>query len=452
MKNDSIKNYIRVGTNYFRMSNKPSAYKDNEGKRFIEKCLTPWKKDEIATDHGKDSLKEVIKYIGFCNIPSHTDYEQEVAGYYNQYVKIEHEPKQGKFPLTEMYLRHVFGEQYELGLDYLAILYLKPTRRLPILCLVSEEQVTGKSTMVFWLKDVFQSNVTLNSNEEFETNFNSDWTGKLLIGCEETLIDKKETYEMLKRLSTTGTTKVESKGVNKTEEEFFGKFVLCSNYETTFVPMHKDETRFWVRKINTVRNSQNGEITNLRQQMQEEIPAFLHFIKERGIKSPDDGRLWFAPEKYETEALNRAKEANRPKAEREIIEVIGERMELHDLKEICFAAKDLYALVKEAGLRADKLYIDRIIKDNLGKTVFKNSSYTLYSDTETISTQKKGRYYKFTYKEIFGKEHPSDTQNKESESEVAKTRTLKSEDSVNELFMTEEERVRERTKRFSQGM
>ena len=47
---------------------------------------------------------------------------------------------------------HIFGDQYELGLDYLQILYTMPQQKLPILLLVSEERNTGKSTILNFLR------------------------------------------------------------------------------------------------------------------------------------------------------------------------------------------------------------------------------------------------------------------------------------------------------------
>lgn len=74
---------------------------------------------------------------------------------------------------------------------------------MPILLLVSEERDTGKSTFLNFLKAAFQNNVTFNTNEDFRSQFNSDWTGKLLIMVDEVLLNRREDSERLKNLSTT---------------------------------------------------------------------------------------------------------------------------------------------------------------------------------------------------------------------------------------------------------
>ena len=109
------------------------------------------------------------------------DYQSVVDKFLNLYEPIGHQPKEGEFLHIESRIRHIFGEQYELGMDYLQLLYLQPVQELPILLMVSEERNTGKSTFLNFLKDVFQNNVTFNTNEDSISQFNADWAGKLLI-------------------------------------------------------------------------------------------------------------------------------------------------------------------------------------------------------------------------------------------------------------------------------
>ena len=85
-------------------------------------------------------------------------------------------------------IHHIFGEQFELGMDYMQLLNAKPTQKLPILLLVSEERNTGKTTFLNFLKAVFEDNVTFNTNEDFRSQFNADWAGKLLIVVDKVLL------------------------------------------------------------------------------------------------------------------------------------------------------------------------------------------------------------------------------------------------------------------------
>lgn len=60
------------------------------------------------------------------------------------------------------------------------------------------------------------------------SQFNDDWNGKLVIVVDEVLLNKREDSERLKNLSTTYNYKMEAKGRDREEVNFFAKFVLCS--------------------------------------------------------------------------------------------------------------------------------------------------------------------------------------------------------------------------------
>ena len=152
----------------------------------------------LRQDYGKDFLATNSKYDGFCTVPNHVNYQPVVDKLLNLYEPIGHQPKEGEFQHVKSLIRHIFGEQYELGMDYLQLLYLQPVQKLPILLMVSEERNTGKSTFLNFLKAVFQNNVTFNTNEDFRSQFNADWAGKLLIVVDEVLLNRREDSERLK--------------------------------------------------------------------------------------------------------------------------------------------------------------------------------------------------------------------------------------------------------------
>jgi hypothetical protein len=154
-------------------------------------------------------------------VPDHLNYERVIENFYNRYNPFLHEPKAGYPTKTLVFLNHVFAEQLDLGLDYIKILLMHPTQMLPILCLVSTERNTGKTTFLNFLKAIFGDNMTLNSNEDFRSNFNAEWAHKLIIGVDETFLDRKEDSERLKSLSTSKYYKIEAKGQDRQEIEFF---------------------------------------------------------------------------------------------------------------------------------------------------------------------------------------------------------------------------------------
>lgn len=191
----------------------------------------PWSYEALRQDYGKNNLPEIEKYDGFCIIPDHVNYRREHGTHLNLYEPLAHRPAEGEFPNIRAFLSHIFGEQIELGLDYLQLLYLRPTQMLPILLLVSSERNTGKTTFLRFLKMIFGKNATFNTNDDFRSQFNADWTNRLLVLVDELLLNKIEDTEKIKNLSTASDYKVEAKGKDRREIEFFAKFVLCSNNE-----------------------------------------------------------------------------------------------------------------------------------------------------------------------------------------------------------------------------
>jgi hypothetical protein len=224
---EAITQYIRIGTAYYKNVKKPLASGD------AMTMLLPWSVECIKQDHGRSFLSEIPKYDGFCFVPSHLNYQRIIDNFYNRYYPFAHEAKAGKPEKTLAYLGHIFGDQLEL--DYLKILLEMPMQVLPILCLVSTERNTGKTTFLNLLKAVFTDNMTINTNEDFRSNFNSEWAHKVVIGVDETFLERREDSERLKNLSTATFYKPEAKGQDRQEIEFFGKFVLCSNNEDNFV-------------------------------------------------------------------------------------------------------------------------------------------------------------------------------------------------------------------------
>jgi hypothetical protein len=217
--------YIRVGTTLYKIVRRPLISGD-----FIEERRV-WNYETLRQDHSKDFIAQIEKFDGFCSVPSHTNYQRTIGTFLNQYEPINYSPAAGDCPQTLAFIAHIFGEQLEMGLDYMQLLYTMPLVRLPILLLVSVERNTGKTTFLNFLKAIFASNMTFNTNEDFHSQFNSDWANKLIIGVDEALLDRREDSERIKNLSTAISYKAEAKGKDRQEVEFFAKFVLSSNNE-----------------------------------------------------------------------------------------------------------------------------------------------------------------------------------------------------------------------------
>jgi hypothetical protein len=395
--------YLRIGTKYFKK------------RRDDPNRLVPWSPDNITTDHGKPLLKMVPRYDGFECFPRHEDYQRVVMGFYNTYARLPHEPAPGPYnelgkdcPYWLAMLGHLFRgrtgrgtQKIDLILDYLQILYLYPEHKLPIICLVSKLQNTGKSTLPQALRRLFGENVTQCSNQDFESEFNDDYASKLLIYIDEAFIEKRIVKERIKRLATEKTIKVNGKGVAKYEQAFHAKFIFCSNNEDNFLQIEDTDNRFWVERVQPLER----DLPNLLEYLSEEAPALLWHLRTRAlVHGRSEGRMWFHPELYRTEAFAAAVEASKSNLQKAVEDMVKDMMLLAEEKTI---KMDSLAVLNQLQARGWKNTTDgqirEVLKKNMGliPTAPINFTYPVLTGTDGSGEpsvhmrQGKGRCYLF---------------------------------------------------------
>lgn len=381
--------YIRIGTQLYKVVRRPLISGD-----FIEEKVQ-WSYETLRQDYGKNNLPEIEKYDGFCSIPDHVNYQRVHGTYLNLYEPIPHRPEPGELPHIRAFLAHIFGPQIELGYDYLQLLYRRPRQRLPILLLVSRERNTGKTTFIHLLKAIFGANMTVNTNEDFRSNFNSEWASKLIVATDEVLLNRREDSERFKTLSTARTFKLEAKGKDRLEIEFFAKFVLCSNNEDNPVIIDQGETRYWVRKVGPIAKDDTG----LLDKMKQEIPAFLHFLLNRELSVPEASRMWFDPELLTTPALRRIIQYNRGQLENEMLGVLEDIFQVHDKDEYVFCIQDMQNMLSVRDIKTEPVKIKRVLQDSWGlkpEKVTRYISYRLSGDGSLFPEPRTGRPYSVT--------------------------------------------------------
>ena len=389
--------YLRVGTTYFKKSLYPSLNGDS-----IE-ILVIWSSELIRQDHGKNTLSDIERYDGFICIPENRPehFKKRVQDYYNTYHQISKSPKEGEITNTMVFLLHIFGDQKAIGIDYLQLLYLKPTQILPVLCLVSQERSTGKSTFLKWLKAIFEFNMTFLTNSDFTSQFNADWASKLIIAVDEVLFKTDELTEKIKYLSTTNSHKTEAKGKDKKEAQFFGKFILASNNETSFIKIDADEIRFWVLKIESFQK----EDVNFLEKLINEIPAFLHFLTNRKLSTENQSRMWFTTEQIKTKALQKLVKYNSNKLEIELANTLISIMESLDIETLDFSNSDLLNILNKFRIKYDANEIKIILRKNWKLEQAKNSNQYqkvgVSNDLDFYQNLTKGRYYSVTKKFLY---------------------------------------------------
>ena len=308
-----------------------------------------WNNETLRQDYGKHYLATVPKYDGFCTVPEHVNYQPVVGKFLNLYEPITHQPQEGDFPSIRSLVEHIFGEQYELGMDYLQL-------------------------------------------------FNSDWAGKLLIVVDEVLLSRREDSERLKNLSTTLSYKVEAKGKDRDEIAFFAKFVLCSNNEYLPVIIDVGETRYWVRKIDRLQLDD----TDFLQKLKAEIPAFLYHLQHRKLSTEKKSRMWFAPSLLHTEALQRIIRCNRNRLEIEMHELILDIMDRVGTDTFSFCPDDILILLVNSHVKAERHQVRRVLQERWKlKPAHNTLTYTTYQVDYTrecryAPKRTTGRFYSVT--------------------------------------------------------
>jgi hypothetical protein len=383
--------YIRVQTNYYKKCMQPTIQGE-----YVEVWM-PWSSETLKQDMARTAIKKIRRFDGFTCVPSHLNYQEIIGNFYNLYYPLDWQVEAGSCNTILSFLKHIFNEQLELGLDYLYLLYVNPTQKLPVLCLVSKERKTGKTTFLNLLKLIFGKNMTFNGNTDFRSQFNSDWMNMLLIAVDEVLLDRREDSEKIKNLSTARTSKTEAKNKDRKDIEFFGKFVLCSNNEENFIVIDPTETRYWIRKVPVLQ----CENINLLHDMKKEIKYFLHYLLQRPLSVPVPiTRMWFSEKQLRTDALLRVIRNNRNKAETEILLLFKEIFEATNSNDLSFTNKDILELLKRTAPRLTRQNISSVLQQEWGLEPVKNSlSYQTYiynAINELVPVHYTGRYYTIT--------------------------------------------------------
>lgn len=353
--------YIRVGTDYYKVNQKPNRYGG------ISVQLKAWKKDEIRQDHGKELLDFIYKYDDFDIMPDNLNYSHSENNFYNLYCQFPHKlhPElvtENDIPYSINLMNHIFGDQVELGFKYMKILYEYPKQILPILSLVSNERGTGKTTFLNWIDMIFGDNAVLISPDDLARGFNSIYATKNIVMIDETVIEKSTTVERLKSIATAKMISVSQKYVSEYSIPFYGKVILCTNKENDFMRIDEEEVRFWVRKIHPIKKLN----TRIEECLFEEIPRFLKYLTQLDEIDFSRSRMVFTQEEIETDSLDRVKTESKSSLRKEIEILIDDFFTNNtEIKEMEVTSKDIKERWFAHNNQVSMNYIRKVIRDEM---------------------------------------------------------------------------------------
>ncbi len=373
----AAKMYFRCGDDYFKFVQMPNQYKQ------LERTFHSRKKGTIIDDHGSKFTKFIPKYEAFCNVPDHFNFEQVIHNCFNVYSPLDFIPDEEKCteedcPTIINFIRHLFGEKMvsytdsetkqkleyrtmDLALDYLQLLYQQPQQKLPIVCLVSRENNTGKSTFANFLRMMLGANTAIVGNADLQSDFNAHWATKSVVVCDETKIDKQQVVEKIKNLSTARKIFMNAKGRGQVELDCFIKFVLITNNEDSFIHATDDDIRYWVIKV-PVLTQENPTILD---QIKEEMSSFLSLLQNRKLATKLENRMWFHPKLLKTDALNKVIAYSQPQVEKEMRHYLKELFLDTGVDEIWMSTNDVHKEIFKNSTRYEGYYLQRIIRENL---------------------------------------------------------------------------------------
>lgn len=392
-----------IGDEFFSETKIPSVYGDR--RRLLHR-----KKETLSALYGRDFIQYLTHYEGFVNIPDHFNYERvvELHGkeFYNRYFPFVHIPEHGECGTILRFIQYIFGEDvvkhpktgeeilsWEMGLDYMQIMLTNPRQPLPILVLYSPENQTGKSTFGNLQKKIFGDNVIFVGNSDLQSDFNELYCDKLLVVCEETSLERQKDSERLKNQSTARELSVNPKGQKQYTIDVFMKFQFYSN-KRRMVYLTRHDDRYWIIKLNPV--AKEDRDPRLLEKMEAEIPAFIHYLKNRQLRTQEEGRMHFYPDLYQTAAFMDTVQVNEPTAATDlranIRDMFLELDERVDCIEMPLQNIRSEFFTKNTGTS----WIQEILKDYLRVDLLRNKNGTAIT--------KRGSYKRAVYNEFGGQE------------------------------------------------
>lgn len=340
--------YFRVATKYY--------------KRIPDGSHILWDKQTINDDFGRGAIYGIEeKYNDFINIPDYMKDLRSVNGMYNLFRKPKHVPTPGEWPTIEKLLRKVFqgvGEdQYEVGLDYLQLLWTKPKQKLRVLVVASKGQETGKDTFLEFVRELYSAaNATVITAPDFELQYNSHYASKHIIMINEVKFNNinKAIKDKIKNYVTQEKVHINGKNDRITEIDYWGHIIMATNHINDFVEMDDEDKRYWVRQMPLLDPSDKDP--NFEKKISKEIPYFLHFLLNRELfRKEKAGRFWHSDEECDTEATRNVKRNSKSNLYEEIYSMLeGEFHAMADSEDI------IYVKSKEVQSRVDKYQLKAV--------------------------------------------------------------------------------------------
>jgi len=356
--------FIRVADDYF--------YIEGENQKME---LYPRKRQTLIDDYTPKFLDVIPKYSSFCNEPDYFNYEREIKGRFNIAHPLAYDLKEGEFPTINHLFQHIFGEQKNLGIAYVQMGLIQPKHKLPVLCLVSKLNGTGKTTFINFMNRIFYGNSIIIGNDDIKSDFNMIYATKQWIMIDESKLEGHQITSRIKKMATQEDINLNEKFIGRHTIPFHGKIIILSNDERGFIEINKSDLRYWVVKV--------PEITvfdpNYLEKLEKEIPAFLYYLKNTELIYPEKkSRLWFDVKDLNTQALEEVKEYNKSPIYHQVIDKIEAWFLLHPDRDFLLTqARTIWEMDEFIKRNYSFKAIGRVLKEDFdGEWITKTTRFT----------------------------------------------------------------------------
>jgi len=338
---------------------------------------------ECLPKEAERHLEGCEKFFGVVNLPSHTNYKYydtvygedgSATKWFNIYRPVSHQPVKGKCPLSLNFIRHIFGTEivddsdpnnivteFDLGLDYMSILWNKPTQKLPILSLVSEDGATGKTTFCDWLKAIYQQNCRKITENDLQSDMTAFFAACNVVYGEEMLVKDEKVINAIKSKQSDKKIRYREMYMPNQEIDLHATIILLSNHVKNFVKIDPKENRFWVREIPII----TEYIEDFTDKLFAEIPKFLEYIQNRPMKTRSRDRNWFHPDLIKTEAGETIKKTSQWAEEKIVRSWVRDHFLAIEKPTFWTTAAILSTLMEEEKEKIKPSYIKKILEERL---------------------------------------------------------------------------------------
>ncbi len=333
---EEIDRYLAVGTEYFKLD----ATSDE---------LIPWTKTMFEKLYGSRSTPPLL-YDKFGYKPDYISDTFPVnlgadGKTRNRFIRPKWKAAPGEWKTIETGLRHGFGDQYELALQYCAISILYPEAKLPAILFVGGEE-SGKTSVIEIIICLVGKNVYKKiGTKQLESDFTDFLAESQLVVVEESgnwkspdgMMDNLKDW-----ITEKGQQTVNPKYGKQYKSPIHSKFVFSSNNYNA-LHLKGGATRFWVREMD---KAPSTKISQYNEKVEAEMGAFAHYlinhigptlnVDHEGNLDTSHSRLYFAPEDYKTDIKGFMQDLSNSELYEKINELVCKHFETYENHDECY--------------------------------------------------------------------------------------------------------------------